>query len=491
MERRKRSILGTDGDRVNAIPNILRTFSKLKFMKEQANRGKENAKKDAGEQHTSFQGRPIVSCSPAHFSSMMIHSPSFVMMDLELPLVSPAWMLAQELMASVAVPKDAPSPRTSSEERTEAALAIWGYGAGRGTGNYFNTLDQAIRWTLNIMNKNSFVVKNVFSVPIGLASYPCAALLNHSCIPNCILRYKLGAPFHNRADRFHQPILQVIASRDVSAGEELCHSYVDLLLPPMERSKSLFEMRQFICDCTRCVAGERCTVKLPKDWQSKPEWPMKLGAALYGGYPDNGATSERLVDVRLDEVLTWCQGLSDEEQSHVHHQSQVLQQKAENSNSEQKAMRLLKQAVELYADNEQRRWSPYHSKVYEARNAYRLSNKMKPTGEDFNGLDGKSGTPDLLGQVMHTTGYMAVAFSQVGNHPELGMHLYKCGDLNLRMSQQNVSYDTGRMCTLMARALFLWAKKVLIITHGPEHDMVRNADYQIAVCNSCFRPVSK
>ncbi len=469
----------------NFIPLILRTFSKLKFLKEETLRAKENPKEVVGGENLIYQGEPIISCGPSHFSAMPVFEVMFsVDPTYESPFVSPEWTLAKELMGKFAL-----ANQDYTKSGTDAALAIWGFGTSesdKANKRFCNTIDQAMQWTGNIMRKNKFIIKSALNnSSIGIASYPCAALLNHSCIPNCVLRYQLGAPCHNRTDHYHHPILQVIACRDVSAGEELCHSYVNLTLCPKLRKKELFESWGFDCGCVRCVAGGRCMVKLPVDWQSKLAWPLQHGIALYGGQPNNGARSERLMDVILDDVLTWCQGLSDDEQSRINHQFEVLQQKAKNSNTDQKAMLLLKQAVALYDNKGEQRWSPFHSKVYEARNAYSLSIKMKPSGEDFIGIGQESGTPELLEQLMHNAGFLAVAYTQVENHPEFGLHLYKTGDLNLR-SVQKASSVMAYANLHMARALFLWAKKVLIITHGHDHQMVRNADTQIAFCNFIF-----
>jgi hypothetical protein len=469
------------------IPLILRTFSKLKFLREESLRAKENPK-EVGQEYLIYQGEPIISCSPRHFSAMPVFEVMFsVDPTYEAAFQSPAWTLAKELMGKFAL-----TNQDYTKSGTDAALAIWSFGTSesdKANKRFCNTIDQAIQWTCNIMRKSRFSIKSALNnSSIGGAIYPCAALLNHSCIPNCILRYKLGEPRHN-ADHYHQPILQVIACRDISAGEELCHSYVNLTLCPKLRKEELFESWGFVCSCQRCVAGKRCVVKLPVDWQSNLAWPLQHGIALYGGHPDNGARSVKLMDVRLDDVLTWCQGLSEDEQSRVNHQSKILQQKAEKSSTEQKAMRLLKQAVALYHNKGEQRWSPFHSKVYEARNAYSLSIKMKRSGEDFIGIDHESGTPELLEQLMQNASFLAVAYTQVENHPEFGLHLYKTGDLNLRRSFQKVSNDMANANILMARALFLWAKKVLIITHGHDHHMVRNADIQIAFCNSLSRPV--
>ena len=88
--------------------------------------------------------------------------------------------------------------------------------------------------------------------------YPCAALLNHGCAPNCVLQYELGAAANGDGDgnaaagRYHPPILVIVACRDVMAGDELRHSYVDLSLDTEARRARLFDTHGFVCECERC-----------------------------------------------------------------------------------------------------------------------------------------------------------------------------------------------------------------------------------------------
>ena len=56
--------------------------------------------------------------------------------------------------------------------------------------------------------------------PIGTGIYPHAAILNHSCEPNAVMRYSLirGRP----------PSVVCVAIAMAKKGEELTHSYCDL-----------------------------------------------------------------------------------------------------------------------------------------------------------------------------------------------------------------------------------------------------------------------
>ncbi|RQM21982.1 hypothetical protein B5M09_009205 [Aphanomyces astaci] len=58
------------------------------------------------------------------------------------------------------------------------------------------------------LNCNAFTVCTPEQVPVGIGMFPDAALLNHSCAPNCILV-------------FHKRQLSIRAIRDVAVGDEL------------------------------------------------------------------------------------------------------------------------------------------------------------------------------------------------------------------------------------------------------------------------------
>ncbi|KAN0006735.1 hypothetical protein ACTFIU_004926 [Dictyostelium citrinum] len=83
--------------------------------------------------------------------------------------------------------------------------------------------------------------------PISNGYFYKPALLNHSCEPNIFFTVK---------DR----ILEMRACKKIEKDQEIFDSYVDLLLPTIERQKILFNSKNFLCKCSRCsdsTEGER------------------------------------------------------------------------------------------------------------------------------------------------------------------------------------------------------------------------------------------
>ncbi|KAI9905711.1 hypothetical protein PsorP6_013790 [Peronosclerospora sorghi] len=73
---------------------------------------------------------------------------------------------------------------------------------------------------------------------VGL--FPICALINHSCQPNCI--------YSNGGDS----LMEVRALRDITEGEELTLSYIDIDMEREERRKLLRATKHFDCHCKRC-----------------------------------------------------------------------------------------------------------------------------------------------------------------------------------------------------------------------------------------------
>ena len=86
--------------------------------------------------------------------------------------------------------------------------------------------------------------------PLGLALHPIAALMNHSCQYNSILRFDSIGDETPR-----NTCMTVIAMSDIDAGQEILISYVDTTMPYDRRQSQLQEKYFFHCRCPRCKMG--------------------------------------------------------------------------------------------------------------------------------------------------------------------------------------------------------------------------------------------
>ncbi|KAI0269910.1 hypothetical protein BC834DRAFT_922711 [Gloeopeniophorella convolvens] len=91
---------------------------------------------------------------------------------------------------------------------------------------------------------NNFIMHSHL-ISFGHGIYPLASrLFNHSCVPNAAIRYSImqGRP----------PLMEVVALRRISVGEEICIPYVDPALPLEDRERALGNIYGFSCSCALC-----------------------------------------------------------------------------------------------------------------------------------------------------------------------------------------------------------------------------------------------
>eukprot|EP01089_Gocevia_fonbrunei_P020741 TRINITY_DN7795_c0_g1_i1.p1 TRINITY_DN7795_c0_g1~~TRINITY_DN7795_c0_g1_i1.p1 ORF type:complete len:480 (-),score=91.79 TRINITY_DN7795_c0_g1_i1:17-1456(-) len=100
--------------------------------------------------------------------------------------------------------------------------------------------DSDIKRITEITLLNPHMIDLESGITIGLGLYPEASFFNHSCAPNCVYSTILNGDY-----------IFVRAIRDIKAGEEICHSYIDLYLTCRERRQQL-ENYLFDCQCERC-----------------------------------------------------------------------------------------------------------------------------------------------------------------------------------------------------------------------------------------------
>jgi hypothetical protein len=87
---------------------------------------------------------------------------------------------------------------------------------------------------------NLFTIVDDFQNEAGVGCYPYAALLNHSCSPNCIQLFDAHGNITLRTNT------------NVAKGEELCISYIDTAMPTWYRQRELLQGYYFNCQCPRC-----------------------------------------------------------------------------------------------------------------------------------------------------------------------------------------------------------------------------------------------
>lgn len=114
--------------------------------------------------------------------------------------------------------------------------------------------------------------RELFAPLDGTALYSLICCMNHSCRPNCVVRYpgrrKKGdcrGSSHVSGSREFDPaaaagaadplVAEVLLLRDVAAGEELVQSYVTREMGLVERRMALQDYG-FLCSCPQCVEEE-------------------------------------------------------------------------------------------------------------------------------------------------------------------------------------------------------------------------------------------
>ncbi|TFK90316.1 SET domain-containing protein [Polyporus arcularius HHB13444] len=95
---------------------------------------------------------------------------------------------------------------------------------------------------------NTFTLTAPSLTPIGICVAPAVALANHSCDPNAVIVF----PRSPSASSAKEPLLHVVALREIAVGKEVRISYVDTTLPKALRQKELKEVYSFVCQCKLC-----------------------------------------------------------------------------------------------------------------------------------------------------------------------------------------------------------------------------------------------
>lgn len=97
---------------------------------------------------------------------------------------------------------------------------------------------------------------SMFAPLDGTALYTLICCMNHSCRPNCLIRYPCGITSEDMRDNAVGPAdalgAEIVLLENVDDGQELTQSYIDKEMGLVDRREALRDYG-FLCDCGRCT----------------------------------------------------------------------------------------------------------------------------------------------------------------------------------------------------------------------------------------------
>ncbi|TFY67160.1 hypothetical protein EVG20_g4044 [Dentipellis fragilis] len=144
-------------------------------------------------------------------------------------------------------------PESSYEHLTHLAHSViryLGLNAPGELGAFGMTTAADIVDLMSRFTTNSITLTTPSLTPVGVSVSPPIALINHSCDPNAVVVYPRASSTLSL-----EPLMQVIAIRDIAPGEEVFTAYIDTTLPRIQRQQALEAAYNFKCQCSLCAGG--------------------------------------------------------------------------------------------------------------------------------------------------------------------------------------------------------------------------------------------
>eukprot|EP00529_Nitzschia_sp_RCC80_P011190 CAMPEP_0113464094 /NCGR_PEP_ID=MMETSP0014_2-20120614/13015_1 /TAXON_ID=2857 /ORGANISM="Nitzschia sp." /LENGTH=638 /DNA_ID=CAMNT_0000356147 /DNA_START=20 /DNA_END=1936 /DNA_ORIENTATION=- /assembly_acc=CAM_ASM_000159 len=317
---------------------------------------------------------------------------------------------------------------------------------------------------------NNFGIVDSMMDLVGSGVYPLGALLNHSYTPNCILRYGTTTQQEEEEEAncsggvAASAIMEVVAVRDIHTGEELTHSYVELVAPTIKRQDHLQNIHGFHCSCSSCQRKTRIT--LPTDYKDRDNLTSWI-LDRYNPYFVSTTASETdtaddvgLIQVPLDELIQ--PSFIDQT---ILARASMLQQQANIAMSNDDVLMELECLANAQKLLEQRSETFTHFSI----DVYRiLGQRLSSLIAARHSLPEEETTiltklsKDTLDVCCKIVAIQCLALHKVPNHPLLGLQLFTLGDL-----YEENGYDDK------ASSIFKWTYDVLKICQGPTNFMVK------------------
>ena len=327
-------------------------------------------------------------------------------------------------------------------------------------------LEDQLEGDMRRFRANNFGVTDSMVRVVASAVYPLGALLNHSCAPNCLLRYGFG--------RQHEPpVMEIVAARDIPMGEELTHSYVELVSSMQSRRASLREIFGFDCHCMGCSSSsdsEFQKIYLPHNHGSLS--PIQLSRWVLQNYNpsnhpkagrDDDSSSLTFVDREMILQQPTLKNNNTSNYMALVEAATAKQQQAQYfmvSGDLDGELASLKEAVQIFesllahASNADTGGNlvPLSLELYKAR-CTRFGSLIVAGGEIY--------AKEALIECEHIVSYLCLALKHVPNHSLLGLQLFTLGDVYDANGERDKAHST-----------YSWARRILRISQGNKSDMV-------------------
>jgi len=338
-------------------------------------------------------------------------------------------------------------------------------------------LEEQLECDLRRFRVNNFGVTDSMQRVVASGVYPLGALLNHSCAPNCLLRYDFTSTSCEGCRR-QAPLMEIVASRDIQIGEELTHSYVELVSPMHARRTNLREIYGFDCHCAMCSsfceehehehsssattdAAARFRITLPKNYQSFSSIELTQWV-LHNYNPAIPRADPCLVFVDQDLILRRPTFKNNSNSMEMIVAGKAKQQEAQNcmmNGDIDGELACLNEAVQIFESlltstsmTTSICTPPLSLDLYKAR-CDRLGTLIVAGGEVY--------SEEALKECEHIVSFLCLALKHVPNHSLLGLQLFTLGDLY----EANGKRDR-------AQSTYVWARRILRISQGANGEMV-------------------
>ena len=313
-------------------------------------------------------------------------------------------------------------------------------------------------------HSNNFSIFNSVLTSFAAGVYPYAALLNHSCAPNCIVRFQIQSK--------QRPILEIVAAKDIQMGDELCHSYIDIIQGLNHGTDKILNQQYgwpscgcSTCRCPKSNNGQNSNVIIfldeETDFQTDHPW---LNPFAWENLQYQKINSTPIV---LEESLYLSLSLEESFQKELSHKIELLLADAAKcaycDDQPELELQCIQRAYDIYTDNN---LPPLGPQMYQI-----LSRMLAPQLllQNFS---------NALSTCQHLIACLCCSIQQIANqsigdekkeneyiHPLLGVQLFTLADL----------YE-GNGRTSDATRAYQWSRRILRVSHGQASEMIQHLD---------------